>query len=282
MHCQRRGHSLNMVLPSGRVRDHHASLFHVLAAGLRMTPELEAKQHRIAALGGPIRPIAGNLPIAATTAIKITRALISAGPSNQIAPFSGGSWGGQVPGGPRGLRSFDRPEKKRDDPFAIRRLGAELDRWMTSTIATSDVDTGVGELDYDEAYAMTLSNLDPYRIDHVDEIAHLAIRHAAGNCGYIASTAFALMRHAGVAPLDLILILPRSGPRFFRNHTVAVLGIPDVSGNQKEPPFDQWADTAVLADAWQEEVSMPASVLADRWPRDTYHYLSYARVRPRS
>ena len=54
MHCQRRGHSLNMVLPSGRVRDHHASLFHVLAAGLRMTPELEAKQHRIAALGGPI------------------------------------------------------------------------------------------------------------------------------------------------------------------------------------------------------------------------------------
>ena len=67
----------------------------------------------------------------------------------------------------------------------------------------------------------------------------------------------------------------------FRNHTVTVLGIPDVAGNQKAPPFEQWADTAVLADAWQEELSMPASVLADRWPRDTYHYLSYARVRPR-
>ena len=46
MHCQRRGRSLNMVLPSGRVRDHHASLFHVFAAGLRMTPELEAMHAR--------------------------------------------------------------------------------------------------------------------------------------------------------------------------------------------------------------------------------------------
>ncbi len=247
-----------------------------------MTPELQAKQQRIAALAGPIRPVAGNHAIAATTAIKITRSLISAGASNTIAPFEGGSWGGQVPaGGPRGLRSFDRPEKRPDDPFAIRRFGAELDRWFTSTVRTGQVDTAVGELDYDEAYAMTLSNTDPYRIDHLDDIAHEAIRHGAGNCGYIASTAFALLRHAGVAPLDLILILPRSGPRFFRNHTVAVLGIPDVYGNQKEPDFNQWAETAVLADAWQEEQSVSAAVLADRWPRDTYHYLSYARIRPR-
>ena len=247
-----------------------------------MTPALQAIQQRIAALGGPIRPVAGNHAIAATTAIKITRALIRAGASNTIAPFEGGSWGGQVPaGGPRGLRAFDRPERRPDDPFAIRRLGAELDRWFTSTVGTQMVDSAVGELDYDEAHAMRLSNTDPYRLDHVDEVAHQAIRHGAGNCGYIASTAFALLRHATVAPLDLILILPRSGPRMFRNHTVAVLGIPDVSGNQKEPDFRQWANVAVLADAWQEEVSVPASVLADRWPRETYHYLSSARVPPR-
>lgn len=248
-----------------------------------MTPELEAKQQRIAALASPIRPVARNLPIAATTAIKITRALVAAGASNQIAPYEGGSWGGQIPaGGPRQLRGFDRPERRPEDPFGIRRLGAELDRWFTSTIATQQVDSALGELDYDEAHAMALPVTDPYRLDHVDEVAHEAIRHAAGNCGYIASTAFALLHHAGVAPLDLILILPHSGPRMFRNHTVAVLGIPNVSGNQKEPDFAQWAETAVLADAWQEEHSVPAALLGDRWPRDTYRYLSYARVPPRS
>jgi hypothetical protein len=247
-----------------------------------MTPELEAKQQRIAALAGPIRPIAGNHPLAATTAIRITRALISSGASNMIAPFEGGRWGGEIPaGGPRALRSFDRPEEQPDDPFAIRRLGAELDRWFTSTIRTGQVDTAVGELDYDEEHAMRLSNVDPYRIDHVDEVAHEAIRHGAGNCGYIASTAFALLRHAGVAPLDLILILPRSGPRMFRNHTVTVLGIPDVPGNQKEPDFAAWGDVATLADAWQEERSVSAALLAERWPRDTYRYLSYARIPPR-
>jgi hypothetical protein len=246
-----------------------------------MTPELEAKQQRIAALASPIRKVAGNHAIAATTAIKITRALIAHGASNQIAPFSGGSWGGQVPaGGPRQLRSFDRPEKRPDDPFAIRRLGAELDRWFTSTIRTNQVDTAVGELDYDEAHAMRLPVTDPYRLDHVDEVAAEAIRHAAGNCGYIASTAFSLLHHGGVAPIDLILILPHSGPRSFRNHTVTVVGIPDVSGNQKEPPFEEWAEVAVLADAWEEEQSVPASVLAKRWPRDSYRYLSYSRVPP--
>ncbi len=250
-----------------------------------MTPALQAKQQRIAALAGPIRSVAGNHAVAATAAIKITRALIRSGASNSIAPYEGGSWGGQVPaggpGGPRGLRAFEQPERRPDDPFALRRLGAELDRWFTSTIATRQVDSALGELDYDEAHAMRLSNADPYRLDHVDEVAHEAIRHGAGNCGYIASTAFALLRHAGVAPLDLILILPRSGPRMFRNHTVAVLGIPDVSGNQKEPDFAQWSEVAVLADAWQEEVSVSAALLADRWSRESYHYLSYARVPPR-
>lgn len=246
-----------------------------------MTPELEAKQQRIAALAAPIRAAAGNHAIAASAVIKIARALIRSGASNQIAPYEGGSWGGQVPaGGPRGLRSFDRPERSPEDPFGIRRLGAELDRWFTSTIATRQVDTALGELDYDEVHAMTLSNVDPYRIDHVDEIAFEAIRHGAGNCGYIASTTFALLRHAGAAPLDLILILPRSGPRMFRNHTVAVLGIGEMSGSQKEPDFDEWGSAAVLADAWQEERSVAASVLAERWPRDTYRYLSYARVPP--
>ena len=248
-----------------------------------MTPALQAKQQRIAALGASIRPVAGNHAIAATTAIRITRSLIRFGASNTIAPFEGGSWGAQVPSGPpqRSLRAFDRPERRLDDPFAIRRIGAELDRWFTSTVATRQVDDAVGELDYDEAYAMQLSNIDPYRLDHVDDVAHEAIRRGAGNCGYISSTVFALMRHAGVAPLDYMMILPRSGPRMFRNHAVTVVGIPDVSGNQKEPDFAQWADVAVLADAWQEEVSVPASVLAERWPRETYHYLSYARVPPR-
>lgn len=248
-----------------------------------MTPALQAKQERIKALGAPIRPVAGNHAIAATTAIRITRSLIRFGASNIIAPFEGGSWGGKVAAGPpqRGLRAFDKPERQPDDPFAIRRIGAELDRWYTSTVKTREVDDAIGELDYDEAHAMRLSNTDPYRLDHVDDVAHETIRRGAGNCGYISSTAFSLLRHAGVAPLDYILILPRSGPRMFRNHAVTVVGIPDVSGNQKEPEFEQWADVAFLADAWQEEVSVPASVLPGRWPRETYHYLSYARVPPR-
>lgn len=246
-----------------------------------MKSELRSKQQRIAGLAAPIRGIAGNLAIAGTAAVKITRALIRSGPSNQIAPYAGGSWGGRIPaGGPPNLRAYDPPARERSDPFGFRRVGRELDRWFTSTIGTHQVDDAVGQLDYDEAYAMSLSNTDPYRLDHTDEIAHEAIRHGAGNCGYIASTAFSLMRHAGVAPIDLIVILPRSGPRAFRNHTVAVLGIPDVVGNQKAPPFDQWADVAVLADAWVDEQSVPASLLAERWPRDTYLYLSYCRVRP--
>jgi len=247
-----------------------------------MKSELRAKQQRIAGYAAPIRGVAGNLPIAATTAVKITRALIRNGPSNQIAPYTGGSWGGPIPAGaPPRVRAYDPPARDRGSDFlGLRRVGQELDRWFASTIGTGQVDDAIGQLDYDEAHAMSLPNTHPYRLDHTDEIADLAIRHGAGNCGYIASTAFSLLRHAGTNPIDLILILPHSGPRAFRNHTVAVLGIPDVVGNQKEPPFEQWADTAVLADAWVDEMSVPAALLAERWPRDTYRYLSYCRVRP--
>jgi len=246
-----------------------------------MNSNLVATQQRIAGYATPIRAVAGNLPIAASAAVKVTRALIRWGPSNQLAPYEVGNWGGRIPaGGPPQLRSFDRPAREGNDPFGFTRTTNELGRWVRSTFATRQVDDAIGQLDYDEEHAMSLSNTHPYRLDHTDEIAGLAISHGAGNCGYIASTAFSLLRHAGVAPIDLILILPHSGPRAFRNHTVAVLGIPDVRGNQKVPPFEQWADTAVLADAWVDEQGVPAALLAERWPRDTYGYYSYCRVRP--
>ncbi len=89
---------------------------------------------------------------------------------------------------------------------------------------------------------------------------------------------FAVLRAAGVRPLDLILILPQSGPRSFRNHTVVVLGIPDGMPNQKEPDYEKWREKATLADIWVDNEAVPASKLAERWPRPTYRYLSYARV----
>ncbi len=246
-----------------------------------MKSDLRSKQQRIAGLAAPIRAVAGNHAIAGSTAVSITRALIRHGASNQLAPFSGGNWGGRIPaGGPPNLRAFDPPPRQGSDPFGLNRVTAEFGRWVNATLGVRQVDAAIDRMDYDEAHAMSLSNTDPYRLDHTDEIAHEAIRQGAGNCGYIASTAFALMRHAAVAPIDLILILPHSGTRLFRNHTVAVLGIPDVDGNQKVPPYEQWADVAVLADAWVDEQSVPASLLAERWPRDTYQYYSYCRVRP--
>lgn len=247
-----------------------------------MTPELEAKQRFIEALASPIREVARNPAIATTTAVRITRSLVAHGASNSFAPFDGGTWGGALPaGGPPGLRPYEHPPKRRDDPFGLKILAAELDRWFTSSIATLDVDSALEALDYDEEHAvMNLSNTDPYRLDHVDEVAYETIRRRGGNCGYVASVAFGLLRHAGAAPLDLIFILPRSGPRLLRNHTVAVVGIPDVAGNQKAPPFEQWADVAFLADAWADEEGVPASLLAKRWPQETYRYLSYGRVPP--
>jgi hypothetical protein len=37
-------------------------------------------------------------------------------------------------------------------------------------------------------------------------------------------------------------------------------------------------DKALLADVWVDNETVPAAKLAERWPKDTYRYLSYARA----
>lgn len=250
-----------------------------------MNDELRAKQQLIARLARPIAPVAGNLPIAATTAVKLARTLMPNGLANVFAPIEGsGTWGGTVPTGrppaPSWLKPFDKPAKEPGGIYIIQRLGLELDRWASAIASTHGVDTALETLAYDEAHAMTLPVTDPYRLEHADEVAFEAIRHRGGNCGYYAAATFALLRHGGVAPLDMIVILPREGARMADSHTVAVLGIPDVSGNQKEPPFAQWSEVAVLADPTTDEQYVPASVLATRWPPAKYRHLSLTRVPP--
>jgi hypothetical protein len=246
-----------------------------------MEKSLQAKQAWIATLAKPIVPVARNRLIAATTAVKLARTLMPSGLANVFAPFEGGRWGGQVPaGGPGWLKPFDKPAEETGGLFAIRQLAIELDRWGSAVASTHGVDEALDKLVYDEEYAMTLPVTDPYRLDHADEVAYEALRHRGGNCGYYASATFALLRHGGVAPLDMLIILPRAGGRFADSHTVAVLGIPDVEGNQKEPPFAQWSEQAVIADPTTDEMGMPASVLGARWPPEKYRLLSYVRVPP--
>jgi hypothetical protein len=229
-------------------------------------------------MAAPIRPLAGNPALAGTMAIRATRAVIRHGASNRFSPWAEDRWGGQDPRRNPRLADWDWPEEPPADPFGLSTIGREVSRWTKSLHATWAVDEAVGALDYDEAHAMTLSNTDTYRLDHVDEVGYPALINHGGNCGYLASACFAVLRAAGVRSIDMILILPNSGPRSFRNHTTCVIGIPDGVRNPKEPDYAAWRDKALLADVWVDNETVPAAKLAERWPKDTYRYLSYARA----
>ena len=111
-----------------------------------MKADILAMQRRIAGYAAPICPIAMNYTLAASMAVKITRALIRSGPSNQLAPYTGGTWGGQMPGAPHKLRSFDRPPQEASDPFGLGRVASELGRWVSSTLAIGQVDDAIAKI----------------------------------------------------------------------------------------------------------------------------------------